>query len=203
MTAIELMKERHSIRKYDKQHAMPEEDLNELIEAATAAPSSWNLQHWKFLVINSDEKKQELLPIAYNQQQVVDSSVTVAILGDKEANQNADTVFEKSLENGAMTEEIKNQIVANIHGAYEGEEFAHNEALINASLAAMQLMLAAKEKGYDTVPMGGFDREKLKKSFNIPDRYLPVMLISIGKGNAESRPSFRFPAEDVIIKDSF
>ncbi|MFB4165157.1 nitroreductase family protein [Alteribacillus sp. JSM 102045] len=202
MTTIELMKERHSVRKYDE-YIMPEEDLHEIIEAATQAPSSWNLQHWRFLAVQSDEKKQQLLPIAYNQQQVQDSSVTIAVLGDKEANQAADAVFEESVKNETMTEEIKNQIVANIHGAYEQVGFAHNEALINASLAAMQLMLAAKEKGYDSVPMGGFDREKFKEAFNIPDRYIPVMLISIGKGNGKVRKSFRFPVEDVLINESF
>lgn len=203
MTAIELMKERHSIRKYDSEYKMPEEDLHEIIEAASQAPSSWNLQHWRFLAVQSDERKQELLAIAYNQQQIQDSSVTIAMLGDKEANQSADKVFGESVKSGAITDEVKNQIVANIHGAYEREGFAHNEALINASLAAMQLMLAAKEKGYDSVPMGGFDKEKLMEAFNIPDRYIPVMLISIGKGHGPTRESFRFPVEDVLIKESF
>ncbi|SDI21368.1 nitroreductase family protein [Alteribacillus bidgolensis] len=203
MTTIELMKERHSIRKYDSEYKIPEEDLHEIIEAASQAPSSWNLQHWRFLAVQSDEKKQELLPIAYNQQQVQDSSVTIAILGDKEANQSADTVFDESVKSGVITDEVKNQIVANIHGAYEQEGFAHKEALINASLAAMQLMLAAKEKGYDSVPMGGFDKEKLMEAFNIPDRYIPIMLISLGKGHGTTRESFRFPVEDVLIKESF
>lgn len=203
MTTIELMKERHSIRKYDSEFKMPQADLKEIIEAASEAPSSWNLQHWRFLAVQSDEKKEELLPIAYNQQQVKDSSVTIAVLGDKEANQAADTVFGESVKAGAMTEELKNKIVENIHGAYEQDGFAHNEALINASLAAMQLMLAAKEKGYDSVPMGGFDKDKLIYTFNIPERYIPVMLISIGKGIGTTRKSFRFPANDILINESF
>ncbi|WP_018924772.1 nitroreductase family protein [Salsuginibacillus kocurii] len=203
MNTIEAMRERHSIRKFDTDHVMPEEDLQEILDATIEAPSSWNLQHWKFLVIQSDEKKEELLPIAYNQKQVVDGDVTIAVLGDEQANQNADTVFGESVELGHMTEEIKDKVVATIHGAYENEKFGHDEALINASLAAMQLMLAAKEKGYDSVPMGGFDASKLRENFNIPERYTPVMLVAIGKGTGEARTSPRFPLEDVVIKDSF
>ncbi|MFC5714043.1 nitroreductase family protein [Thalassorhabdus alkalitolerans] len=203
MSVIETMKERHSVRKFDPEHKMSEETLREIIEAAAEAPSSWNLQHWKFLVFQSEEKKQELLPIAYNQQQVVNGSVTIAVLGDKEANKNADVVFGEALKQGAMTEEIKEKIVTSIHGAYEREGYNRDAALINGSLASMQLMLAAKEKGYDTVPMEGFDKEKLIETFNIPERYIPVMLIAVGKATGEPRPSFRFPVDDVIIKDSF
>ncbi|WP_252311170.1 nitroreductase family protein [Sinobaca sp. H24] len=203
MTTIELMKERQSIRAFDTEADMPEQDLQDIIEAAVQAPSSWNLQHWKFLAVTSDEKKQELLPIAYNQKQVAESSATIAILGDKEANIHADAVYAEAVDAGKMTEEIKTQLVANIHAAYEREGFAKDEALINASLASMQLMLAAKEKGYDTVPMGGFDKAAFVEAFNVPDRYVPVMLISVGKKTGEARKSKRFPVEDVLIKDSF
>lgn len=67
----------------------------------------------------------------------------------------------------------------------------------------MQLMLAAKAKGYDTCPMGGFDREKLIQALNIPPRYIPVMLIVIGKPAAPARPSNRFPLEKLVIRESF
>ncbi|PSL42442.1 nitroreductase [Salsuginibacillus halophilus] len=203
MSGIDIMKERRSIRKFDPDHTMPEEDLQEIIEAAIEAPSSWNLQHWKFLAIQSDEKKQEVLPIAYNQKQVADGDVTIAVLGDREANHNAEAVFQAAVDAGDMTEEIRDKVVASIHGAYDNEGFGHNEALINASLASMQLMLAAKEKGYDSVPMGGFDGAKLREACNIPERYEPVMLIAIGKATGDARQSFRFSWEDAVIRDSF
>jgi nitroreductase len=201
-SAIETMKARHSVRKYTK-YEMPQEDLNAILEAAITAPSSWNLQHWKFLVVQSDSQKEKLLPIAYNQQQVVDSSVTIAILGDLEANHNTEKVYGEVVNKGFMTADVKEILTNQIHGAYTNDQFARDEAVMNSSLAAMQLMLAAKEKGYDTVPMGGFDKGAFKKEFNIPERYVPVMLISVGKAAAEAHGTLRFPLDEVVAYETF
>jgi nitroreductase len=201
-SAISVMKERHSVRKYT-QYEMPQADLKAILEATITAPSSWNLQHWKFLVVQSDNQKQKLLPIAYNQQQVVDSSVTIAILGDLEANHNAEKVYGEVVNKGYMTPEVKEILTGQIHGAYTNDQFARDEAVMNSSLAAMQLMLAAKDLGYDTVPMGGFDRAAFKKEFNVPERYIPVMLISVGKAAAEAHGTLRLTLDEVVAYETF
>ncbi|MDX8367365.1 nitroreductase family protein [Cytobacillus sp. IB215665] len=200
MSALEVMKTRTSVRKYEKGHVMPKEDLEEILNLTVTAPSSWNLQHWKFIVIDKEEDKQRLLPIAYNQEQVVDSSVTVAVLGDLQANENAEIVYGEAVKKGFMPEEAKNTLIAQINGAYASiPNAARDEAIRNGSLAAMQLMLAAKSLGYDTVPMGGYDSVKFVEEFNVPERYVPVMLISIGKAAAPAHPTPRFPLKDVIL----
>ncbi|WP_078379968.1 nitroreductase family protein [Sutcliffiella halmapala] len=201
-SAIEIMKERHSVRKYT-QYEMPQADLNAILEATITAPSAWNLQHWKFLVIQSEEQKQKLLPIAYNQQQVVDSSVTIAILGDLEANLNAEKVYGEVVNKGFMTPEVKDILTGQINRAYTNEQFARDAAVSNSSLAAMQLMLAAKAKGYDTVAMGGFDKEKFIKEFNIPERYVPTMLISVGKAAEKAHGTLRLPLDEVVAYETF
>jgi nitroreductase len=77
------------------------------------------------------------------------------------------------------------------------------EAIRNASLAAMQLMLATKANGLDSSPMGGYDVDRFIKAFNIPSRYVPVMLIAIGKAAIPARPSTRFPVEKTIVWNGF
>ncbi|WP_281287212.1 nitroreductase family protein [Paenibacillus hemerocallicola] len=74
---------------------------------------------------------------------------------------------------------------------------------MNASLAAMQLMLATKEAGLDSCPMGGFDSEKLIEAFRIPERYIPVMLVSVGKAAKPAYPSSRFEVEAAAVWNSF
>lgn len=203
-TVIETILERHSVRQYDKGHVIPKQELDEILLAAGAAPSAWNLQHWKFLVITEEAQKEKLLPIANNQQQVKDASATIVILGDLEANKNAEAVFAGSVASGKMTEEAKNNIVQVINGVYEKvPTYGRDQAYLNASLAAMQLMLAAKAKGYDSVPMGGFQAGPLIEAFKIPARYIPVMLISIGKATGESRPSGRLGLEQTVVRETF
>jgi nitroreductase len=203
LSAIDVMKTRGSVKKYQRGVEIPKKDLEEILELAAKAPSSWNLQHWRYLVITSQEMKEKILPIAYNQQQVVDSSATVVVLGDLEADKNAEDVYKPALEAGHITQQVYDTLLGQIKGAYADPQKARDEAFLNASLSAMQLMLAAKAKGYDTCPMGGFDREKLIQALNIPPRYIPVMLIVIGKPAAPARPSSRFPLEKLVIRESF
>ncbi|WP_096186992.1 nitroreductase family protein [Evansella halocellulosilytica] len=201
---FQTINERHSVRKYETGVEITEKELHEILEAATLAPSSWNLQHWKFLVIDDQSKKEALLPITYNQQQIVDSSVTIAVLGDLEANLNAEDVYQEAVDNGFMTEQVKETLVGQINKAYEGDTpFPRDEAVLNPSLAAMNLMLAAKAKGYDTCPMGGFDRQAFMKEFNVPDRYVPVMLLTVGKAAKPAHKSARKPVHEVIVKNTF
>lgn len=194
----EVIRSRHSVRKYQRDVVIPEAEWNEILELALQAPSSWNLQHWRFLTIKEQANKDRLLPIAFNQQQVSDASVNVVVLGDLEANLVASAVFEKA------TPEIREMMLGQINGAYANNpSLGKDEAIRNASLAAMQLMLAAKAKGYDSVPMGGFNPQALIKEFNIPERYIPVMIISIGKAAAPGRDSDRLPIEHQVIQESF
>lgn len=189
---IDILKQRASVKEYDTSHEMTKEELTELLEITTKAPSAWNLQHWHFTVFHSAEAKAKLLPIAYNQKQVSQASAVIAVLGDLEANQNGEKIYSELAEQGFITEDIKETLMTQINGAYQSEQYAREAAYSNASLAAMQLMIAAKAMGYDTCAMGGFSKDAYIKEFNVSGRYEPVMLISVGKAAKEAHKSNRF-----------
>ncbi|EKF34719.1 nitroreductase family protein [Bacillus xiamenensis] len=194
---IDILKERASVKEYDTTHEMTKEELTELLDITTKAPSAWNLQHWHFTVFHSAESKAKLLPIAYNQKQVSQASAVIAVLGDLEANKNGEKIYSELAEQGFITEDIKETLMTQINGAYQSEQYAREAAYSNASLAAMQLMIAAKAMGYDTCAMGGFSKEAYIKEFNVSSRYEPVMLISVGKAAKEAHKSNRFDIEEV------
>jgi nitroreductase len=196
----EIMRSRHSVKKYEPGVVIPREELEEMLALTSTAPSSWNLQHWRYIVITSQEMKERILPIAYNQSQVADSSATIVILGDLEANRAAHDVYGQSLKDGFITQKVHDTLISQIEGAYQRDpQIGRDEAILNASLAAMQLMLIAKAKGYDTCPMGGFNDEALIKELEIPSRYIPVMLIVIGKAATPGRPTERFSLDTSIV----
>ncbi|MDQ1911481.1 nitroreductase family protein [Paenibacillus sp. GD4] len=198
LSGVQVIRERHSVRQYQKGVTIPEAELNELFELAGLAPSSWNLQHWRYLVVQDQANKEKLLPLSFGQQQVVDASVVVIVLGDLQANLVAEEVF------AGAPAEIKERMVQQINGAYASNpQVARDEAIRNASLGAMQLMLAAKAKGYDSVPMGGFDPAGVVKEFGIPERYIPVMLLPIGKAQTPGRATERFPLDKIVIRERF
>jgi nitroreductase len=195
--------DRHSVKEYHKGHKIPKETLDQLLQAAQMAPSAWNLQHWKLLVVEDDAFKEKLLPIAYNQKQITDSSVVIAVLGDLQANLNFEPVFGPLVQAGHLPQGVMDSLGAQVEGAYQNPQIARDEAIRNGSLLAMQLMLAAKALGYDTCPMGGFDAARFVQEFNIPERYVPVMLISVGLAATPGRASSRLPLDQVIISNTF
>ncbi|MDN4094059.1 nitroreductase family protein [Brevibacillus agri] len=204
MTAEQVMEARHSVRKYDSNVTIPQGELNEILRLAASAPSSWNLQHWRFLVVTDPAIKEKLLPIAYGQQQVVDAYATIIILGDLEAYKSARPVYDAALEKGYVTEQVRDNMIAQIEGAYKNNpEIARDEAIRNSSYAAMQLMLAAKAKGYDTCPMGGYDRDALIKELNIPSRYIPTLMLTLGKASVQAYPTARFGLDELVITNKF
>jgi nitroreductase len=195
---FKVMEERSSVRLYQKDKEIPNETLYKILEMAGKAPSAWNLQHWRFLVVTAKEQKEKLFPIAYNQKHVLDSSAVVIILGDTEADKVAPEVFEKA------PEEARNMLLKNINSAYsQGRPLGEKEALKNASLGAMQLMLAAKALGVDSCPMSGFDHEAIIPAFGIPERFIPVMMITLGYADGPAKPTDRFDIKRLVMHEKF
>ncbi|MEC0343130.1 nitroreductase family protein [Peribacillus frigoritolerans] len=202
---ITVAKERRSVRQYDAEYVMTEEEIREILEIAIQAPSSSNLQPWRFLVIQDKQTQQELLPIANNQQQIVDASAVIAVLADIEGYKNAERIYGELVNKGIMKNEIKEPYVASIlhnYGNFSAEK-ALSVAMIDGGLVSMQIMLAAKAKGYDTVPMGGFDETKFVEAFNVPENFKPVMLISLGKGTKAGFEKVRLPLDTILTWNKF
>ncbi|MBJ6361318.1 nitroreductase family protein [Paenibacillus sp. GCM10012307] len=200
----EVIRDRHSVRTYDPTYKLSGEEIRSLLEEAILAPSSSNLQPWRFLVIQDQELKEKLLPIANNQQQVVQASAVIAVLADLEGFKQGQLIYGRSVEQGFMPEEVLSGYVARITGYYsEQPERYRDTALIDAGLISMQLMLAAKARGLDTVPMGGYDSEKFVEAFNIPSNLKPVILLPVGKAVGEGRKSVRLTVDEVTTWETF
>lgn len=197
----QVIKDRRSVRYYDPSVKISDEEIRELIGEAILAPNGYNLNAWRFLVITDQALKEKLYPIAYKQQQVLDASAIIAVMGDLEAFWQGERIYQRAVEAGYMTEEVKDSILSTINGWYQSKtlEELKNILMIDASLASMQLMLAAKARGYDTVPMSGYDVEQFRKAFDIPDRYVNVMLIALGKAAKPGYPTVRLSVDEVTF----
>ncbi|MEG0384691.1 MAG: nitroreductase family protein, partial [Solibacillus sp.] len=166
---------------------------------ATTSPSSSNLQPWRFLVIQDEETKKELRAIANNQEQIETSSAVIAVLGDAEMYKNVEKIYTQNVTEGHMDDTLKDLTISNTHRLYPSLPLAvrQNIASFDAGLISMQLMLIAKEKGFDTVTMGGFDKVKFAERFELPENQFPIVLIAIGKAAAPAYGSSRLPLKDI------
>jgi nitroreductase len=194
-----LIQERHSVRSYDPNFKISKEEITAILGDAIRAPSSSNMQPWRFLVIDDKELKEKLLPIANNQQQIVEASAIIAVLGDLESYKLADTIYTRAHEAGFMPEATKNAFVERTVSHYSSlpKDVATRVVSTDGGLVSMQLMLAAKARGYDTVPMGGYNAAKFVEAFGISERYVPIMLIAVGKAAKPGHPSVRLTVDEV------
>jgi nitroreductase len=196
-----IVKGRRSIRKYDTNVKISKEEMTQIIETATLAPSSVNMQPWRFVVIESPEAKATLAPLArFNQSQVETSSAMIALFGDLNNFDYAEEIYSRAVELGYMPAEVKERQLEAIGGLYANvtPEQMKDIVLIDGGLVAMQFMLAARAHGYDTCPIGGFEKDQIAEAFGMDkDRYVPVMLISIGKAEDTGYQSVRLPVDRI------
>ncbi|WP_419465951.1 nitroreductase family protein [Bacillus spongiae] len=197
----EIITGRRSIRLYDPSVKISKEEMTEILSEATLAPSSLNLQPWRFVVIDSEEGKAKLAPLAkFNQNQVKTSSAVIAVFADMNSVDYAEEIYNRAVELGLMPAEVRDRQLVGIKGLYENvtDEMKKDVNLIDAGLVSMQLMLVARAHGYDTNPIGGYEKVQTAEAFGMdPKRYTPVMLISIGKAAEEGHQSTRLPIERI------
>jgi len=71
---VSRLRWRYSVKKFDRARKIAPEDWRALEDALVLTASSYGLQPWKFVVVTDPATKEQLLPLSYNQAQVVDCS---------------------------------------------------------------------------------------------------------------------------------
>ena len=200
MNVIDAIKSRRSIKHFDPEHKMSQEEQEQIFELAMLSPTAFNIQHWRFVNVTNEDLRKQIRELSWNQAQVTDASMLIVICADKKAWQKNPDAYWKN-----APEEVQNMLVPAISGYYEGkEQVQRDEALRSAGIAAQTLMLTAKGMGYDSCPMDGFDFEEVAKLIKLPDDHIITMFVTIGKG---TKPAWERPGqlkrEEVVIENTF
>ncbi|TQR28801.1 nitroreductase family protein [Lysinibacillus sphaericus] len=200
MEFSKLIDKRRSANNFIEDIKMSEEDIRPILEDVKLAPSAFNLQHANYIVVLDEEKKEKVREAAYGQYKVHSASAVILVLGDKEAYKNTANLNQGMVDLGIINACELDNIVNENAKFYEerGQEFMKEEAIRNASLSAMLFMLAAKNRGWDTCPMIGFDQQQMRALFNIPETHEIALMITIGKEKESSRRlrGYRKPVEE-------
>ncbi|MCM3785543.1 nitroreductase family protein [Neobacillus mesonae] len=196
-----VVKDRRSAMKFKEGITISKQELEQMFSLNKFAPSAFNLQHANYLVLQSPEDKQKAYE-ASGQYKTLTASAVIIVLGDTKAYQQVGRLYEGMLTLGMMTQTEYDLETSSVTEMYEtgGPSFQRDEAIRNASLSAMQLMLIAKDMGWDTCPMIGYDDQQLVSLLNIPEDLVPVMMITLGKADEEKiRPrGYRKPVDEFV-----
>ncbi|MDU0332457.1 nitroreductase family protein [Paenibacillus sp. 3LSP] len=202
-----IIKTRRSVNKFIPGVEIQDKELEEIFNLTKFAPSAFNLQHTHYVVVKDPELKEQVYEAAAKQYKVRTASAVILVLGKLDAHKDVGMMNEGLLNLGVLSKQEYDMLVSDTIRFYEsrGEAFMRDEAIRSASLSAMQMMLIAKDRGWDTCPMIGFDPDAMRRLLNVPDNYVPVMLIAIGKEDSSSfRPrGYRKPVGEFVSFNRF
>lgn len=195
LSVDDAIKSRHSIRKFI-QEPISKEDLNQIFELVRLTPSAWNLQPWRFHVITDTALKEKLQEAAYGQQQVTSAPAVAILISDMEdvlAN------LPETVHPGLSAERQQDE-VANLSSFFGGMSVEERGqwGLTQTNIALGFLLTAIQGLGYASVPMLGFDQEKVKEILSLPEHIKFAAMIPFGKPDAEGYEHHRFPLEKIV-----
>ena len=201
MQVQEAIENRRAIKRFDPNHVMPIEIEQQLLTLAQHAPTSFNIQHWRFVLAKNTELRQQIHAVAWQQAQILEASLVVIICADTQAWQKQPERYWRNLPD-AETRAFMVKALTDFYN--ERPTLQRDEALRSVGMAAQTLMLAAQALGYDSCPMIGFDAEKVAQLIRLPDDHLVGMIVSIGKAAQPAWPrSGSLSYADVVIENQF
>lgn len=204
----EAIEQRRAARAFHA-HTIPPVILEEILRLGLYAPSGFNLQPWRFIVVRDRENKEKLQACAFNQRQVIEAPVVLICCGDRRV-VNPDyieSVIELGKKTGAITDTYADYMRSSIPKIFENKpSFESIEAWINRQtmLAVAHLMIVARSYGVDSCPMEGFVASEVKAAFNIPEEVDVCCLLPLGYA-AEPFKQYggRFETEKLVYSESF
>ena len=200
MDTFDAIQSRRSVKQYDADHRMPDEDLEKLLTAAIQSPTSFNIQHWRFVVVKDPELRKEIRANGNDQAQMTDASVLIVMTADKDAWKKEPQRYWRD-----APAEVAELLVNWMGPFHEGKERLQiDEAQRSIGMAMQTLMLSAKAMGYDSCPMIGFDHEKVAELINLPSDHVMGPMVAIGKGTKDAWPKpGQLQLDEVVIENRF
>jgi len=200
MEVSKAIESRRAIKMYDPEHRMSEAEIEQLMSLAMLSPTAWNIQNWRFVLVRDPELRKQVRAAAWDQAHVTDASLLVVLTADLKAWKKEPLRYWRH-----APQPVQEYILPAMAGFYEGrEQLQRDEGMRSCGMAAMTLMLAAQEMGYQSCPMDGFDFDKVGELLNLPEDHAIAMFVTIGKGIREPMPrSGPLTQSEVVVLDRF
>ncbi|VGO17659.1 Putative NAD(P)H nitroreductase MhqN [Pontiella desulfatans] len=200
MNVPAAIQNRRSVRHFDPDHKMTKKETDKLLSLTLHSPTAFNLQNWRFVLVQDMELREQIKNAAWDQSQVTEAAVLIILCADLKAWEKEPIRYWRS-----APEPVQEFIVPAIEQYYSGlDQVQRDEAMRSCGIAAQTLMLAAKSMGYDSCPMDGFDYDLVGDLINLPSDHAICMAVAIGKAIGEpDPPKDRLPLDEVVITDCF
>ena len=170
----QVVANRRSVRSYDPNRKVSEEQVKTLIATTQEAPSWANVQATRYYAVMSEDKLHEAKAVMLDNAKKL-AEVPVLIV----------TTYKQD-QSGFFNGQAANE-VGNGWGAFD------------AGLSNAYLVLKAKEMGFDTLIMGLRDADGLRKVLSIPSDETIMSVVALGYGNQQPRRPNRKSLNEILF----
>ena len=204
LTVADSIRARRSMKSF-KSDPIPEATLQELVSLMQDAPSSWNFQPTRVVMIRSMAQKEALAAAAWGQKQILEAPVTfVFAVSIRGWEKNMSEILKSGVSSGAWPQKFADWIGENAPGFQKGLGDKEREyAIKDAIIMATTLALAAQSKGYSNCYINGWDEAKVKEIIGVEeDKDIAIaLLLPIGLPNSQPKHPGRLPSAKTIFTD--
>lgn len=187
--STQIIEERRTTNLFDAARSIGDDQIQQLTALATTAPTSFNLQNWRFIAVRTPEAKARLRQIAWNQAKVTDAAVTFIVCGQLADYRTIPDRLEPVVEAGIMPAEMVTGWESAAKSLYhEKPQQQRDEAVRTATFGAGTLIYAAQAMGLGTAPMIGFDAQAVAREFGLSSDEIPVLLLAVGYATPDNWP---------------
>ena len=180
-TLAQAIRDRRATPSFDGE-PIPPGDLRQILDAGLHAPSGYNAQPWRFIVVQHPEQRKRLRAASYNQAKVEEASAVIVACGDRDGwRKDLDDILRMGRAQG-MTESYAEQAASSVPAYLSSFNSDQMAGWLNkmVMLAFTSMMLMAEVMGYDTAPMEGFEQSKVCETLKLPMSYWVVALLAVG-----------------------
>ncbi|SFD26645.1 Nitroreductase [Thiohalospira halophila DSM 15071] len=200
LTVSEAMQTRRAVKSFDPEFRIPEAEVQGMLEAAIQSPTAFNIQNWRIVRVTDADLRASIRAVAWDQAQVTDASELFILCADNSA-------WDRDPERYWVDapQQVQEIIVPNIRKYYQGRPMvAQDEGQRSCGMLGMSLMLLARERGYDSCPMDGFDYSAVAELIGLPADHAIAFMVAVGKraGEPFNKPG-QLPLTDVVRENGF
>jgi nitroreductase len=178
----QAIRERRATPSFDGE-PIPASDLRQILDAGLHAPSGYNMQPWRFIVVQQPEQRKRLRAASYNQAKIEEASAVIVACGDRDGwRKDLDEMLRMGRAAG-MPESYAAQAANSVPAYLSGFTDEQMRGWLNkhVMMAVTSMLLMAEVMGYDTAPMEGFEQAKVCETLRLPMSYWVVSLLAIGQ----------------------
>lgn len=197
---LDALQARRTTTRFDPAHTISDDEIQELVRLATLAPTSFNLQNWRFIAVRTPEAKARLRKLAWDQAKVTEAAVTFIVVGQLADYRKLPDRLAPAVAAGFMPADMVGGWEGAAKGLYDGyPQRQRDEAVRTATFGAGALILAAQAKGWGAGAMIGFDDAAVAREFGLADNEIPGLLLAVGRGLPQNWPRKpRRPVDEVL-----